>query len=441
MDTLFTRPRLSLCMIVRDEIDCLQRSIDSVRDIVDEIVIVDTGSTDGTIDLVKRYASKLAQISWKDDFSYARNVSVDMATGDWILQLDADEYLRKECCFDLLRSLEKQDMLAYNLAVRNQREGGYSEIFFPARLFRRMPTIRYFGKIHEQVTPSLLEVMKSNPGWRSDTLQNVVIEHQGYMLGHKERKNKKSRNIRLLTRTLEEDPSDIYRRFKLAQELGAETDIGYHHLSIALEALLRLPEQEIKEKAFGHELMGNAALRFAGRNEPQKAIQISSIAESLFSSHPVLSFVKALSHYLRKDIGSALKSANEALAMVWPPGAFVCNPDWLREDIYLLLSRIWQDKGEYSQAIDILRKGVGEFPGSERLVQSLIRIALVAQRPLIALNAGARWMKSNGLDKECLLLCAEAAEMHGEPCCAARWRSLARGVPASDRYTKLEKGV
>ena len=84
------QPRLSLCMIVRDEIDCLQRCIDSVKDIVNEIVIVDTGSTDGTFDLAKRYASRVAQIEWNDDFSRARNISLDMATGDWILRLDAD---------------------------------------------------------------------------------------------------------------------------------------------------------------------------------------------------------------------------------------------------------------------------------------------------------------------------------------------------------------
>lgn len=425
MGDLLAQPRLSLCMIVRDEIDCLQRCIDSVKDIVDEIVIVDSGSTDGTLDLAKRYASKLAQIVWNDDFSHARNIALDMATGDWILQLDADEHLRKESCSDLLQSIGKSDMLAYNLAVRNHREGGYCEIFFPARLFRRMPTVRYSGRVHEQVTPSLLEIMRSDPRWRSGTLENVIIEHLGYRQQNKESKNKKSRNILLLTKALEDDPSDIYRSFKLALELGAETDIGYQHLSIALEGLLRLSDREIREKAFAHELLGNGALRLAGRNEPEKALRICSIAESLFSRHPVLSFARALSYYLSHDTDNSLSSANEALATAWPPGTFVCRSDWLREDIYLLISRIRQERGEYSRTVDILRGAVAEFPSSQRLVYALIRSALAARTPLLALDEGAKWMKSNGLDAECLLLCAEAAEMHGDLSCAARWRSLA----------------
>lgn len=426
MDKAFAQPRLSLCMIVRDEIDCLQRCIDSVKDVVDEIVIVDTGSTDGTLDLAKKYASKLAQIVWIDDFSYARNISVDMATGDWILVLDADEYLRKESCSDLLQSIKMPNMLAYNLAVRNHHERDYFEIFFILRLFRRMPTVQYTGKVHEQVTPPLLEIMKANPKWRSTTLNNVIIEHDGYIEKRTKNQNKKSRNIQLLTKALEDDPSDIYRRFKLAQTLGAETDTGYHHLSIALEALLHLPDQEIQEKAFAHELMGNAALRLAGRNEPKKALQICAIAESLFSRHPVLSFVRALSYYLSRDIDNSLSSANEALAMAWPPGNFVCNPNWLREDTYFLISRIRQEKGEYSRAVNTLGNAVTEFPNSRRLVQALIRSALAARTPLIALDEGAKWMKSNGMDAECLLLSADAAEMLGDPSRAARWRSLAR---------------
>jgi glycosyltransferase involved in cell wall biosynthesis len=422
MGSVLARPRLSLCMIVRDEIACLQRCLDSVKHVVDEIVIVDTGSTDGTLDLAKKYASRLAQIAWIDDFSYARNISIDMATGDWILVLDADDYLREESCSDLLQSLRESDVLAYNLMVRDHHEGGYCETSFVIRLFRRMPTVRYSGKVHEQVTPPLLEIMKSNPKWRNATLKNVIIEHDGYV---QQRTNKRSRNILLLTRALEDDPSDIYRRFKLAQALGSETDTGFHHLSIALEALLHLSDQEIQEKAFAHELMGNAALRLAGRNEPKKALQICAIAESLFSRHPVLSFVRALSYYLSQDIDNSLSSANEALSMVWPAGNFVCNPDWLREDIYLLISRIRQERGEYSLTVSTLKNAVAEFPNSRRLVHALIRNAVEASMPLVALDTGAKWMKSNGLDADCLLLCADAAEKHGDPSSAARWRLLA----------------
>ncbi|MGC8490874.1 MAG: glycosyltransferase [Syntrophobacteraceae bacterium] len=433
MDNVPAGSRISLCMIVRDEIDCLGRCIESVRDIVSEIVIVDTGSTDGTLDLAKRYASKLRQIAWNDDFSHARNISLDMAAGEWILQLDADEYLREESRPELLEGIKKPDVLAYSPAVRNHFEEGRHEIFYPARIFRRIPGVRYSGKIHEQVTPALLAILKSDPRWRTGTLEKVVIEHLGYMQQSKENKNKKSRNISLLTRALAEDPGDLYRRFKLAQELGSETEIGYRHLSMALEGLLRHSDREIREMAFAHELLGNAALRLAGRNEPQKALRICAIAESLFRPHPVLSFVKALSNYLLHDIDNSLGGANEALAMAWPPGAFVCRPDWLREDIYLLISRILQEKGEYSRAIDTLRSATTESPASRRLALALVRSAITAGVPLLALEEGAKWMKSHGRDAECLLLCAEAAQMHGDRSCAARWRSLAAEIGTNSK--------
>lgn len=425
VDNILARPRLSLCMIVRNEIDCLQRCIDSVKDIVDEIVIVDTGSTDGTLGLAKKYASKMTQIAWIDDFSHARNISIEMATGDWILSMDADSYLKEEFRSDLLGSIRKPDMLAYHLVMRNHYDGGDCETFFCTPLYRRLPAVRYSGKVHEQVTPALLEIMKSDPKWRCAALSNVIIEHCGYMQ-QRTKLNKRSRNILLLTKALEDDPSDIYRRFKLAQALGAETDTGYRHLAIALEALLKLCDAEIEEQAFAHELMANGALRLAGRNEPKKALEICSLAEALFGRHPVTSFVRALSYYLSKDSDSSLSSANEALALVWPPGSFVCNPNWLREDTYLLISRIRQDRGEHSPAVDTLRRAVAEFPNSRRLVHALIRSGLAAKMPVVALNEGARWLQTNGLDAECLLLCAEAAEMQGDPSTAARWRSLAR---------------
>ncbi|MDA8305223.1 MAG: glycosyltransferase family 2 protein [Deltaproteobacteria bacterium] len=424
MDEISARPRLSLCMIVKDEVNCLQRCIDSVKDIVDEIVIVDTGSTDGTLDLAKRYASKMAHIAWIDDFSYARNISIDMATGDWILILDADNYIKNEFCSYLLQLITKPNMLAYQLMIRDNYDGTYCDLYLNTRLFRRMPSVMYTGRVHEQVTPSLLEIVKSDPTWRCDILKNIIIEHDGYMQ-QRIKEDKRFRNISLLTKALEDDPSDIYRRYRLALALGAQTDIGFHHLSIALEALLHLSHQEIQERAFAHELMGNVALSLVGGKEPKKALQICAVAESLFSNHPVLSFVKALSYYLTQNFDKSLSSANEALAMGWPPGSFVCNPNRLREDIYLLISRLLRKRGEHSWAVNTLRKAVAEFPDSRRLIHALIRSALAVKMPWVALDEGAKWMKSNGVDTECLLLCADAAEMHGEASSAARWRSLA----------------
>ncbi|MGC8490863.1 MAG: tetratricopeptide repeat-containing glycosyltransferase family 2 protein [Syntrophobacteraceae bacterium] len=422
---------LSLCMIVRDEIDCLERCLDSVKEVVDEIIIVDTGSRDGTLELAKRHASRVAQITWRDDFSHARNVALDMASGDWILSLDADHYLRRESCPDLLEALRVPDALACRVMIRDHHDGGYCETTPCTKLFRRLPGIRYRGRIHEQVTSALQEFVRANPGWRSVTLDRVIVEHDGYMQKRSKGESKGARNLRLLTMALEEDPSDIYRRYKLAQLLGVETDEGYRHLSFALEELLALSDCEIQELAFAYELLGNGALRSAERDEPAKSLRVSMIAESLFGKHPVLSYARALSYYSLGNSDVALTSAEEALAIAPGADGFVFNPGWLRQEIYFLISRIQQGRSEHAAAIEALRSAVAESPDSRQLVHSQMRTALAAGAPLVALEYGARSLRSNGVDAQCLLVCAEAAEMYGDLASAAKWRSLAGGISHS----------
>jgi len=87
---------LSLCMIVKNEEANLSRCLDSVKDIVDEIIIIDTGSTDNTVRIAESYGAKVFSIQWNDDFSEARNASLEKANGKWILLMDADDELAQE---------------------------------------------------------------------------------------------------------------------------------------------------------------------------------------------------------------------------------------------------------------------------------------------------------------------------------------------------------
>ncbi len=109
---------ISLCMIVRDEIDCLEGCIDSLAPWVDEVVIVDTGSTDGTLELVQLRAHKHDQIVWPEHFSQARNHALALTTGDWVLVVAADERLVSGGA-DLRAAVEDEHLLAAEVCMRN----------------------------------------------------------------------------------------------------------------------------------------------------------------------------------------------------------------------------------------------------------------------------------------------------------------------------------
>src|SRR5208282_6889122 len=149
--------RLSLCMIVRNEEPLLPGCLESVRGVVDEIVAVDTGSSDATPEIVRTHGGLLLRHTWRDDFSAARNVSLDGATGDWILCMDADERLRPEEHGRLRRLIERSASEdAFLVPIRSETPTGV-QLTRGHRLFRNRKGIRFSGRIHEQISPSFAQ--------------------------------------------------------------------------------------------------------------------------------------------------------------------------------------------------------------------------------------------------------------------------------------------
>src|ERR1019366_8922929 len=132
----------------------LAQCLKSVRGFATQIVVVDTGSTDRTVEIAREFGAEIYSFPWCDDFAAARNAALEHATGDWILMLDADEELPSAQHAALLADLKKSGVLAHRLPLVNagQNDG---RSFVP-RLFRNAPDVYYSGRIHEQVFPSLL---------------------------------------------------------------------------------------------------------------------------------------------------------------------------------------------------------------------------------------------------------------------------------------------
>jgi len=199
--------KLTLCMIVRDEEERLGRCLDSVQGLVDEIVVVDTGSKDQTIKVAEERGATIGHFSWCDDFSAARNVSLSLATGDWIMWLDADDILPAECHAPIRRLVEGARNKAYFFVLDDQ---GYEQVScLQMRLFPNAPGIQFEMPVHEQVSPSLAKLgIEIAP-------TDIRVMHTGYTTPEVV-EAKKTRYLGIMERWLEAHPEDYMERSHVA---------------------------------------------------------------------------------------------------------------------------------------------------------------------------------------------------------------------------------
>jgi len=201
---------ITLAMIVKNEAGNLKDCLNSVGGQVDEIVIVDTGSTDSTLEIARLYTNKIYYYPWGGDFSAARNFAVEKASGEWILCLDADEELVPGTG-DLKRLIARDKKLeAYLLPLNNPTAGSTGEYnrFFVLRLFRNNGRYRFRGKIHEQITVSKNEA--------AGIAEGPVISHK--MLSGRDRNRKRGRNLALLKKACSGEPQNYFLQYYVGVE-------------------------------------------------------------------------------------------------------------------------------------------------------------------------------------------------------------------------------
>ena len=215
------KPTLSLCMIVKNEEENLEKCLSLARPHVDEIVVVDTGSTDRTLDIARGYADVLDEIEWPGSFSIARNHSLELASGDYILILDGDEYIESEASWRKIRSsLGVLDIAALILPVRNllsEKNVVSADMFWQERVLRNHPDIRYHGRVHNQVMESIWAHAEQTG--RHIARLDAEIVHTGYSLPEEEMVAKYKTRLDLL-RAEYENPRDAVYRAYYAYQLG-----------------------------------------------------------------------------------------------------------------------------------------------------------------------------------------------------------------------------
>jgi glycosyltransferase involved in cell wall biosynthesis len=224
-------PRISLCMIVKNEEACLGRCLKSVCDHVDEIIIVDTGSTDGTVEIAKSYGARIYHHPWENDFSKHRNQSISYATGDWIFQLDADEELFPEDGSALRDIVRKGKADYYHCRFYDvNKDASVRGTFYLIRLFRNGMGMSYARKVHNQLRI------------RGDGAFSAIrIRHYGYDLTPEQMEAKHIRTTTLLKEMLEINPEDAYSRYQLAASYSMHTELdkAVEHGEMALEIMRR----------------------------------------------------------------------------------------------------------------------------------------------------------------------------------------------------------
>lgn len=194
---------LGLIMIVRSEAANLGRSLGPVASCFDEVVAIDTGSSDDTVKICREFGAKVFELTWQDDFAAARNYSIAKATADWLFWLDGDNAITPEMVAELRIKLSQGPAVLWALEVIEQKGGQ----LWQKRCFPRCPEAYFAGRVHEQLVHP--------PHWPSIATA-VQVRHWGYV-DHDHAQTKGRYYLHLLKQMLVDDPEDFYASFQLGR--------------------------------------------------------------------------------------------------------------------------------------------------------------------------------------------------------------------------------
>lgn len=246
------RPILSVGVIFKNEIRCIERCLESLQPLREllpcEIVMADTGSTDGSRAVAEKYADILIDFPWINDFAAARNAVMDRCTGKWYLSIDCDEWLRGDLSkivnfFRQDRSYERASVTIRNFKRMDGKDGGNFTEFSAIRILRMSTGLRFQGAVHEKWPPPA--------DGRIILFPEVKLYHDGYAEGVWDQRKVK-RNMDLLKKKLEEDPDDLETLTQIVESGTSLPDYPDY---------VRRSVQGVKEKRDGWKVMGASILR------------------------------------------------------------------------------------------------------------------------------------------------------------------------------------
>ncbi|HVW90717.1 MAG TPA: glycosyltransferase [Gaiellaceae bacterium] len=338
---------VSLCMIVKDEEEMLPGCLEAVADGVDEIIVVDTGSSDRTVEIAEGFGAKVIHFPWNGSFADARNVGLDAATGDWLMYLDADEHLVPGDAAKIRGLLGRTWREGFHLVETNYTggdESGTSVTHLALRIFRNRPEYRFEGKIHEQKTQNM-------PTYLPERFEatSIGIRHYGYLKSRISAKEKSRRNIELLEQERREAPSP-FNSFNLGSEylMLDEPGKAAEHFDDAWESLHA--SGEWTSAGYAPILASRIALARRESGRIADAREALAVAVAAMPDHTDLHFELALCARADGDAAEAERLARHCLSIGDAPAKYASVAGTGSYLALCLLGELAEERGDAAEA-------------------------------------------------------------------------------------------
>ncbi len=355
----FSREKVGLCMIVKNEERALARCLDSVRGWVGEMVVVDTGSTDGTIDIAKAYGARVSHFSWCDDFAAARNAALDQATCEWVLVLDGDETLIVEEPAALQAALLQSQWDGFSVPIRSLNDDGTHSKAMVFRLFRRERAgMRYRGEIHEQLQAV------SEGKLRTSSLSCVYLDHDGYTEAVVESANKVQRNLRLCRKLTQSRPNDPFSWFVYAMALAQSDGDGMLAAAHRAIELINADPARVRGEHYVVNLYLSVVNLYKLRGEVERATEMATHALALFPESPDLLHQRGSARIAMGDFAGAANDFRRALSDAGLAFKLVVDPAAIGHGARTGLAYALRKMGRRDEAREQLRTALAQSPAN-----------------------------------------------------------------------------
>lgn len=369
---------LSLCIITKDEATNLPRCLESVKDVVDEIILVDTGSSDRTIEIAENYGAEVHAIPWPGSFAAARNIGLDYAKGEWVLCLDADEALHpddREAVRALLQNKTDEGLLVKILNFTGPAgRPNDIEVMTTVRLFRNRKEYRFQGLLHEQIAESILQnapatVLRQTP---------VRVLHYGYLDGAAAKKDKSRRNLQLAEKAAKLYPQDAFIAFNLGVEYERVKEYG------KAERQFRKAKRYANPKAmWASKLYKELTRTLIYREKWAEASKIAEAGEKLWPDYTDLVYLEGLIAMQNKNYARAIGCFSQCLVLGVPP-----TPPYAVAELGLGSYKAYYAMGEAYEAMGHLPDAIQSYQKAVQLNPGWVNPLLAAARLMLA-NAPA----------------------------------------------------